>query len=1327
MAESQVNPTAREAKKPAKRLFFRRERNPEVSRLGALLSQAVASQNGTAASTVSEALSVFSRLNPGEKEAQLKAVNAHLRSSSKRYFGRSKPSFIWSAPGPADFGQKAHATATLSSFLAGAAALLPRQGTGLIITRIHRNIHSTLIRIAQSGYTTDARHAEARNASTAALWELEYAKGQFWLARLEDPATRAQTIAHFLAMEGDPASPTHGWSALSERMPSLWMDIASSPSPAVPQFLLHCIGRFHGSEDAAVHAFRAACYLPAIPIPLATVARTIVAQGQNKDGAVSADLWQAASDFLFVYEARHMLSSAGGEGAAFAGAFSLVMLHNAGRGWLRPMLDNLCRQAETAAAQVDGDDRRRVLNVISALGLGGIKAPQDISCQDGRVSLPPEIGDIAWDISGGLPVLSSEQAAGTAPDEYKAVRSAVLRVFDRLSGEKCKAPLAPEELARVVPELITLRNYCSEGSAGRRAFDSALAGMGARMVDTVVSLNPEPKTRNNAREAAQGIITVLKNGGIAIPYGEFLDSSIAFTSDSAEPIPKSLADAAVTLGPVNCALAAAIYLPQMPREMLAFAAEHIASEDARTRAYAKDFIFIHEARGMLAGDARFAGAFALGLLYKAGRHELNHLVNGVIADSVRGSAQEGEPGSVSRSILSTFHGLGITEVSGIKIRPPAYQIPDEVLQAAVNSSPAECVLAAGVYLDPMPAQLIAFAEHASDNGASGSVKTQAWELLLIHEALGRLDLGSNGQFRGVYDLIGLYNGGRRDLGFLLFHAGAELADVIMSPAPGAENQRQEAWAALEAIEKAGVDLTYHRLHAAPYLDSMPAEITSFAESILAQPEPAESIAAAARDLLAIKEVKDLLARDPSAQFVCAHALSSLVHTGSGNVRDMLVAIGASHVAALAGADNPTRQKAMRVLGSLADLDIPGDALFAAALGPEPDPTLLSSAAAIANGKYPDSVRLAAQDFITLHGARRKFADPAQQFEGVDGIVDLYLAGRPELAGIMDAEAGPAMAARFLSAESREERGAAAEALGRIYDARPEAVRSTLERAGADMRAALSRQNGSMAAAAHGICLLHAISGDFAPVLKGAGTEMLDAFARPRGRRAEQRAAAQKSAAEVLAAAYPLMEDEIAGRLERDADDMVNQLRAPWTGSPRQEAAAAWLAGIAGIAGASLSEASRMDDLLHAVGAEMIDIVTKPAGGAGMADRQRAAEAALASIYPVAQRQLQPMMREAHKRLAERVELTEGAGQEWECAVAAVAAFARIGGPSFAVAAEELFRGQVREAAFANAGSSTESKKAAAARLAAMEKAFAGVMPAERMAEMKAEKLAGITG
>lgn len=1127
MAETQTAPPTKKTKgtdtgvvKPWRLLFFT-QKSADLLAVETSLSQAIANRNGSAGSLVGDAVSAFSKLGDAEKTSALHTINSRLRSSSK---GLGKPVCSFSNPDPAGqwspvpaqqkaFEEGVHATNVLASFIKSAVACLPRQDGDLVITKAHKNLHKTLARIikkALSARSHDGSHVQAALASADALWGLEYGHTDFWTGLLNTPPTRSLTITKFLEMDGNRASPSHGWHYLQEHMADFWLDIARNPSPLAIDFLVNTTS--NKNDGAVVYAFRAAAYLTEIPPQLVDIAqrmqlppkkpiadtadasqKTIVAQPGPEPIACNPEVQQAAVDFLFVIGARGLISR-GGE-SAFAGVFSLVMLYRAGEGaWLRPMLDAICAETE-AQARTNGPEtaeHRHALLILGALGIAGVRAPHGVSATGG-IYLPTELGRISWDLIDSLPSLSIVGATGEyAKDGYEDVRCAAMRVFDRLRLGKLPVQLKMDEAARLVPDIITVRNYYDEKSDVRLAFDSALADLGAGLVDVVVSPpGSDEKARAAARQAARGIITTIRNAGILVPHSDFLDASIAFTLHSASPIPQEVIAPSILAGPLNCMFAAGIYLPAIPAELLAFAATvHERADDPVTRTFAKDFMFMNEARGLLAqeGHRRFAGALGAALLFKAGKSELAPFMNDIIRTSLQDAAagkeqpagaagkkkadaatntgeadkagkEDGEqsaegPSDIAKaraetahSILVAFTTLGVMQGGGIKVPAPSFTIPQNLLTASLDAPLAECVLMTGTYLDPAAAELTAFADEVYGSTTGNEhLKALAWEFLLITEALERINCADGRQFEGVQTLTDLYKGGRTDLGLMLQCAGAEMADLIMKPptGEGQESQSALAWAAINRIEKAGMSLTYHKLHAASYLSAVPDEITHLAEGILAQPEPEESLAAAARDLLAIKEVKDLLARDSDNERVCTYALANLAATGTGNLKDMLEAIGTRQVLVMVNGDNPARHRAMRLLTSLRTLNVPGDALFAAGLDGGPgsiSPTLLSAAEAISasKDKYPDSLKLAAHDLVTLNTARLNLAGIEQQFDGASALADLYLAGRTEIAALLDRDAGPKMVEAFKAAEGPEAQEPAAKAIRAIHAARPEAI------------------------------------------------------------------------------------------------------------------------------------------------------------------------------------------------------------------------------------------------------------------------------------------------
>ncbi len=988
------------------------------------------------------------------------------------------------------------------------------------------------------------------------------------------------------------------------------------------------------------------------------------------------------------------------------------MLHKAGRQpFLRPMLEEIYACAEEAArnsaAQPDSQEHKHALLIISTLGLAGIKVPCSALPQNDYIPIPIGIINLASRLS------ASEGESIT--QEARAAAVVLLKI--RETNEQTQAlgrsggglGLVDGQQFDAVPALIAMRSVSTPGSPEMVQVDCLLQAIGAKMADRVVNANGRtPEEQAAERKGAQEAIGMIASAGLAVPHSEFLDASIAFTTTTAVPVAWELMDTTVNGTAANCVLSMALSLDGAPQEALDFAKKQFSTaKDQATMQLANDFIFISNAKELLRHDdhRRFAGAFAIFLMYKAGR-PVGHLVERIGCDTNasaydahrrlsqleklqascssleadqanHGSHEHDEEIDQLREDIKALKATEATDraryaravgilcaikqldipMPGIVIRVHGdFQgVPQEAITAAVDMMLPACVLSAGAYLTPLPPDLSTYAEClAGDTHEENYLRTAGWQFLLIREATDRIDYGDDRQFKGVYDLIGIYNAGRKDLGPLLVNQGIKMADVVMKPAisQGESEQRRKAWEALDAIDRTGLDLAYHRLRAAAYMDPVPETMLLFAEALLRQEHTPVNLEDAARDLIAINELKETLAKPGSSQFLYAHALAGLANSGSDHLQDMLEEISIRTVHSLVDAgDHPARQKALRVLGAfmvftnpdacgIAPFTLAGDALFAAAIEPKISADVVTISKAIAKGRYPDPIKGAADDLLSVHDARGKLADAALQFEGACTLIEYYDKHRPALAHIIDAQVAPQMVKAFAGAETLDMQEAARDALAKLYASRPEAVRRPLEEAAVRMIRILNKATGPSLRwnTAHGIAVLGSIGEDFQPIVQTAAIDMAASFTKPKGSDSEDCAMRQLEAVEVLKGAYPLMKDALAAELGRHVDDMVNAIKKPWEGTRQQQTAALWLSNLPQIAGEHIAEGDEMYGLLAAVGAEMVDVLAEPQGrDTEQAMKQQVAACRiLTAVYPYAIKELEPLVGKAEARLIREI-------------------------------------------------------------------------------------------
>jgi hypothetical protein len=1082
-----------------------------------LLVHALAPNNYNASNALPGAVSVFSTLNAKNQEKALKTISRQLGSCASRSgFRQTLPSklevsFRGASLLPA-MQEDVRTASVLTGFLTGIAKAMPRNGSDdIIVTKPLQRIYSSLAKIAGSLPYTSESHAAARKAASNALWQLDYDYTPFWEARLEDQTTRGDTITKLLVVEPDAGKNT-GWDLLKSHLGDYYADIARNAFPHVHDFLTDAIN--DTNDGVQCNAFRAAAYLPVVPESLFMVAQRMQLPREDAAAKMAADMKaqanptfvaptgptpikyshevkQAARDFLFVNQARQMI----GAGEEYAGTFALTILYMNGSVWLRPMLEEMCAEAtsrakiESGLAEITGDFRPATgaltdgsaqtavpaRTLLGILGMAGIKVPAGVLASKG-VHISQEIGQTAWDIIDLLPALNTDHKTGDyAQDENAPVRGACLRVFGRTSGDKRKVRFNPAEETRLVTDLITLHSALGDNQTRQAEVESLLQVIGMKMADVVV--NPSSSTleaKTEARQKARDTLGLITKAGIYVPYSDFLDDSIAFTTDSAQPIPADVIRMAASATAVNSVFVASIYFGSVPTEVLDFARRVSASAfDNATKQMAADVVFINEAKEMRKQEApaAFAGTLALAMLYSAERPALTRMIGGMLADALNAPAGNAE----SASTLRIMHASGIQpaltrddKTIGVPIPNPFKQLPRDIITHAIDMPPPLCALYAGAFLSRTPAELTEYAKSlASDTKSPTSIAAK--DFLAITEATGLINCGDdNKQGKGVHALIKLYKD-RKDLAPLLFEAGMEMADLVMNPPCGEPAQRYLGWNLLCRIEEAGIGLTYQKLLAAPYLDEIPGTVIALAEALLVQEHINEAVKLAARDLLVIRDAKATLATTNPVLYTLT--LSTLYHTGSNHVKDLVESTGNDVVLELVTTtDTMARQKALRILGSLYDIGVSGAAFFAEALRDEIRPEMLACAKDLANGNYPPGLKMAAEDIIAVNEARKNLADADMQFEGAHALIDLYDAGRTSLTNLLYDKVAKQMAPLLAPTATPEQQDAAAGIISLLYERKSERIEWGIVSAG---KAALKELagNGEHAAAA-GHALAH---------------------------------------------------------------------------------------------------------------------------------------------------------------------------------------------------------------------------------------------------------------
>jgi len=1116
----------------------KKEGREAVTRMNSLLSRAMESRNGTVASCVAEAVGIYSHLDDKQRLKYLKNVRTRLRQNSKGVFG--------AAPVSKETESKARSTAVIASFLGGIAPALPakRDADGTIAfptdrrgktkaPKVYRHIYGLLGNIASAAYVDEKEHIHARRMANAAMWQLDYSSAPYWLGRLEDPVTRDQTIAYLLNMPRNVPHEQHGWKALEDVLGTYGRDIARHPSPAAIDFLLNAVQ--NRDAGVAVNAFHAAAYLPVVPPELLDIAQrmqlpppqpqpettdpsqlTLAQPSGPQPITCDPEVKQAAHELIFIAEARGLV--AGGE--EFAGVFALVMLYKSGAtdtlqiydigngytqatghragesAWLRPMLEEACAGAEEAAkataAQPGSPQHRNALAVLGALGLAGIKVPAGI-LQQGDIPIPLSVLELSRYIVFDCEEVNGGRAAALELLDLR-VRNEQIKV---LGGSGNGMRLIGDQIYTVVPGLVQIYKECPATDARKKDLEALIQAIGVRMADTVVNPGGQaPAELTARRNKTMQVLSSLAEIGIDVPHSGFLDASIMFTAKNAAPVPPGCIAEAVSGTAAECVLAAAVNLDAIPDAVLAFANKQTGC--AQTPAIlekALDVIFINDAKKLLAQDdaQQFAGAFAISLLFRAGKPHLSNLVGSILIDASntflksserlealaklreRRDAAAKRPGNdgselerlgaeitaceatesadtvrrnAAHEILYAMRQLGI-KLDGERIEVSLPPIPQEIVDAAVELPVAQCVLCAGAYLVPAATSRLTSYATKLANGSLSDQMNAANEYLVIRRAQDSLYCGDDKQYMAVYDIIELYKDGRKDLAMLLAVQAAEMADVAMSSsAKGKQDECRKAWDALCAIAGTGVDVSYHELRAAAYLSPVPGDMVSFAGALLGQPDVHPAMQAAARDLIALNDLQEEFKKPGSSPTLLAHALISIQNAGTGNAADLIEVFSAKMAQTILQTDSHVeRQKALHVLASLGGLSMPArppmlelvpfgtaaDALFTASLGQEIQPGVDMAMRAMAAGRYPASLKEAAGDFITVVDAREKLAspDPSRQLEGARTLVELS-AIRGELGPLVRNEALPLAVALFHKDGDPKQKAGAAGVLQTAY-------------------------------------------------------------------------------------------------------------------------------------------------------------------------------------------------------------------------------------------------------------------------------------------------------